>query len=148
MSARASPDIEWPPTREFWAAAARGELVIPRCASCARYVWYPRETCPDCGGEDLPWQGVSGRGSLFSWALVERALFKPFLEKVPYVAGLVALDEDPAVRIVSNIVDCDPRALTIDMPLRVVFRDLELPGSEGRTPAPMFVPILASGEGA
>ena len=25
------PDTDWPPTREFWAAAARGELAVPRC---------------------------------------------------------------------------------------------------------------------
>ncbi len=28
------PDTEWEVTREFWAAAVRGELVIPRCDVC------------------------------------------------------------------------------------------------------------------
>jgi uncharacterized OB-fold protein len=142
----ALPDVEWPPTREFWAAARRSELAIPRCAECGRYVWYPQETCLDCGGDELPWQVVSGRGSLFSWALVERALFKPFREKVPYVAGLIALEEDPAVRIVSNVVDCDPQELTIDMPVRAVFRDLSFPGSDARVCVPQFVPASVEGE--
>lgn len=136
----AFPDTEWAPTREFWLAAARGELVIPRCAGCARYVWYPEERCPGCGGGDLPWEAVSGRGTLFSWALVERALFKPFRGKEPYVTGLVALEEDPAVRIVTNIVDCDPAELAIDMPVQVVFRDLEFSGDDRRVPAPFFSP--------
>lgn len=136
----AFPDTDWPETREFWAGAARGELRIPRCAACAAWIWYPKPACPHCGGEDLPWKTVSGRGSLFSWALVERALFAPFKSKVPYVTGLVALDEDPAVRIVTNIVDCDPQSLWIDMPVRVVFRDLEFDADDRRVPAPFFVP--------
>ncbi len=68
-------------------------------------------------------------------------LFAPYKTKAPYVTGLVALDEDPAVRIVTNIVDCDPQRLEIDMPVRVVFRDLTFDGQERRVPAPFFVPI-------
>ena len=136
----AFPDTDWPETREFWAAAARNELAIPRCAGCRRYVWYPQAKCPACGSQDLPWETVSGRGSLFSWALVERALFPPFKTKAPYVTGLVALDEDPAVRIVTNIVDCDPQLLEIDMPVRVVFRDLAFDDHERRVRAPFFIP--------
>ena len=136
----AFPNTDWPETREFWAAAARNELAIPRCAGCARFVWYPQAKCPGCGSQDLPWETVSGRGSLFSWALVERALFAPFKSKAPYVTGLVALDEDPAVRIVTHVVDCDPQRLEIDMPVRVVFRDLTFDGEERRVPAPFFIP--------
>lgn len=137
----ALPDTDFSETREFWAAAARGELVIPRCAGCRRYVWYPKPECPGCGGRELPWETVSGAGSLFSWALVTRALFAPFETKVPYVTGLVALAEDPAVRIVTQIVDWDPQRLEVDMPVHVVFRDLEFPDEERRVPAPFFVPV-------
>ena len=105
------PDTSWEPTRGFWEAAARGELAIPRCAACAAYNWYPREACARCGGTDMPWTAVSGRGSLFSWAVVRRALMKELREKAPYVTGLVALEEDPSVRIVTMLVDCDPDAL-------------------------------------
>ncbi len=41
------PDLEDPLTAEFFAGAARGELVIPRCAGCDRWVWYPEPACPD-----------------------------------------------------------------------------------------------------
>jgi uncharacterized OB-fold protein len=124
----ALPDLGFEPTRGFWDAAARGELAVPRCSACARLVWYPRDRCPGCDGDDMPWTAVSGRGTLYSWAVVERALFSPFKDRVPYVTGLVALEEDPAVRIVTNLVDCDPRDLEIDMPVSVVFRDLAAPG--------------------
>ena len=38
----------------------------------------------------------------------ERAFLPAFEEMVPFVTGLVALEDDPAVRIVSYVVDCDP----------------------------------------
>ena len=134
------PELDWEPARGFWEAAAREELAIPRCRGCDTFRWYPPERCPGCGGEDLPWTRVSGRGSLFSWAVVHRALVKPFATKVPYVTGLVTLEEDPAVRLVTNVVDCDPDALRAGDAMRVVFRKLRFEGVEGEVKAPMFTP--------
>ncbi len=136
------PDTDWELTREFWAAAAREELVIPRCGGCGRWNWYPSEQCPGCGDTDLPWTAVSGRGTLFSWAVVRRAFVEPFAEKVPYVTGLVALNEDPAVRLVARIVECPPDRLRVDMPLRVVFRPLSFPEVSREVVAPMFTPAV------
>ncbi len=138
------PDLSFEPTRGFWDAAARRELAVPRCSACDRYVWYPQPRCPGCGGSEMAWTVVSGRGTLFSWALVERALYKPFKERAPYVTGLVALEEDPVVRIVTNIVDCDPADLHMDMPVTVVFRELSLAGEEAGVVAPYFRPVSAS----
>jgi uncharacterized OB-fold protein len=134
------PDIEWEPTREFWAAAARSELVIPRCDACGRYAWYPRESCESCMGSSFTWTKMSGRGRLFAWTVVRHAFLPAFAEKVPYVPGLVALDEDPAVRIVTRIVDCDPEQLRFDQSVRVVFRPLSFPGIDRTVTAPFFVP--------
>ena len=134
------PDPEWPPTREFWAAAARRELAVPRCDACGRYVWYPDGTCRFCGSKACTWTTLSGRGRLFSWSVVRRAFIPQFAADVPYIAGVVTIDEDPAVRIVTRIVDCDPECLRIDMPVRAVFRPLRFAGVEGEVIAPLFVP--------
>ncbi len=64
MTASPLPDTDWDLTREFWAGAARAELMIPRCAACSEYVWYPREQCPACDALEVPWVKVSGRGTL------------------------------------------------------------------------------------
>jgi hypothetical protein len=134
------PDTDWPPTREFWAAAARGEFSLPRCDECRRFVWYPDGHCRRCGARAYTWTTVSGRGRLFSWSIVRRAFIPQFADEVPYVTGVVAIDEDPGVRIVSRVVDCDPAVLRIEMPVRVVFRPLSFPGVPGEVTAPMFVP--------
>lgn len=136
----ALPDPNWEPTRGFWEAAQREELAIPLCSACDRYTWYPAPRCAHCGADRMAWTRVSGRATLFSWTLVTRALFEAFARKAPYVTGLVALDEDPAVRLVTTLVDCDPEKLRSDQPMVVTFRQLEFPGDPNTLLAPMFTP--------
>ena len=136
------PDVDDPLTAEFFAGAARGELVIPRCDRCVRWVWYPEPTCPACAGE-LHWQPASGRATLFSWAVVQRPFLPAFADMIPFVTALVALEEDPAVRIVTYVVDIDPADLRADFPLAVTFRPLRFPTVPDRSVAvPMFGPPL------
>lgn len=135
------PDTTHPLTAGYFAAAARGELAIPRCGACGAWCWYPREECPACGGPDLRWTATSGRGRLFSWVVVRRAFLPAFAEMVPFVSGLVALEEDPAVRIVTHVPDVAPGALVPEMPMEAVFRPLSFPTVPGRSvTVPMFVP--------
>lgn len=134
------PDTSWAPAAPFWEGAARGELRIPRCDSCRQLVWYPRERCPHCGGTSMPWSAVSGRGRLFSWAVVRHAFLPQFSAKVPFVTGLVELVEDYRVRLVTEVVDAEPCELSAGMAMSVTFRDLSFPGIERRVAAPLFRP--------
>ena len=134
------PDTDWPPTRPFWAGAARHQLVLPRCDACTRFVWYPDGACRACGGSARTWTPVEGRGRLFSWSVVRRAFIPQLADEIPYVTGLVAIDEDPAVRLVTRVVDCDPAALRVDLPVRVVFRPLRFREVARTVTAPMFTP--------
>ena len=138
------PDVDDPLTGEFFAGAARGELVIPRCEQCDRFVWYPAEACPHCSG-GLQWVPVSGEATLFSWAIVRRAFLPAFAGMVPFVTALVALVEDPAVRLCSYIVDAEPEDLRADQALRVTFRPLAFPTVPDRAVVvPMFTAVTQS----
>ncbi len=143
MSSAPLPETDWPLIREFWLAAERGEFVIPRCTACNRYVWYPEEVCPHCGSSEVPWVPTSGRGRLFSWCEVKHPLHPPYVDQLPYVTGLIALAEDPRVRYVTRIVDCEPSALLIEMPMEVVFRELSFTDIEGTVVAPVFKPAVS-----
>jgi uncharacterized OB-fold protein len=137
------PDIDDPITAPFFAAAAKGELRVTRCGSCGAFVWYPQDACPHDGGA-LTWEPVSGRATLFSWAVVQRAFLPAFADMVPFVTALVVLDEDPAVRLCTYVVDADPDALSADAPVEVVFRPLEFPTVPGKSvTVPMFRPVRA-----
>ena len=132
------PDVDDPLTAPYFAGAARGELMVTRCASCGAYVWYPQEQCPHDEGP-LEWVPVSGRATLFSWAVVHRAFLPAFGDKVPFVTALVAIDEDPSVRLCTYLVDADPATVTADAPVVVTFRPLEFSTvPEKSVPVPMF----------
>jgi uncharacterized protein len=132
------PDVNDPLTAPFFAGAARGELVITHCRACDEYVWYPQPECPRCEGP-LTWAPVSGRGALFSWATVRRAFLPAFADQVPFVTALVALEEDPAVRVVTYVVDAEPETLAADEPVRVTFRPLAFSTVPGKSVVvPMF----------
>jgi uncharacterized OB-fold protein len=135
------PDPGFEPTRPFFAAAARGELRIPRCRRCDRFQWYPPERCRACGSPDLEWVRTSGRGTLFSFAVVRRPLLKELAPLVPFATGLVALAEDPTVRLVTRFVDCELEALRPELPVQAVFRPLGYPRvPEWTTVVPFFTP--------
>jgi len=134
------PDITWEPTRGFWEGAARGELRITRCDACGRFVWYPEPPCRHCGAGQFTWTRVSGRGALFSWSVLHHAWIPQFAAQLPFVTGLVALEEDPAVRLVSYIVDCPLEALHCDMPVSALFRPFRYPNCAAEVVAPMFTP--------
>jgi uncharacterized OB-fold protein len=132
------PDVDDPLTAPYFAGAARGELVITHCDACNEYVWFPQPQCPRCGGP-LSWTPVSGRATLFSWATVRRPFLPAFADKIPFVTALVALEEDPAVRVVTYLVDADPESLLADEPVQATFRPLSFSTVPGKSViVPMF----------
>jgi uncharacterized OB-fold protein len=134
------PDLDWLPTAPFWAGAAQHELRVPRCDSCGRFCWYPHEQCSACSGESFTWVVTSGRGTLFSWVVVTHAFLPQFADLVPFVPALVALDDDPAVRIPTRMVNCDASGLAFEMPVRVTFEPISFTGVDGEVVAPLFEP--------
>ena len=123
------PDAE---TQPYWDAAARRELRIPRCAACARLVFPPRPVCPLCLGP-LEWAEVSGRGAVYSYAVMRESYMRGF--PPPYLIAQVELDEQPGIRITTNLVDCDPADARIGMRVAVVFEE-----RDGGVVVPQFRP--------
>ena len=110
-------------TQPFWEAAKRHELVLPRCRKCSRYHFYPRELCPFCLSKELEWAPASGRGYLYSYAVVNQPANPAFAADVPYVYAIVRLVE--GVTMPSNVVGyADIDDLRVDMPLVAVFDDV------------------------
>lgn len=87
----------------FYDAAEEKRLVLPRCSSCECRFWYPQVTCPHCASSEWAWRNVKPNGSIFSWTVVHHAFSAGLAEAVPFVVGLVELDDAPDIRIVSNI---------------------------------------------
>jgi uncharacterized OB-fold protein len=109
-------------TQPFWEAAKRHELVMPRCKKCDQMFFYPRSECPRCWASDLDWIRVSGRGRLHSYSIVYQPANATFKDDAPHIYAVVQLDEGP--RLVSNVVQCNPDEVRVDMPLVAVFDDV------------------------
>jgi uncharacterized protein len=66
---------------------------------------------------------VTGRATIASFT-VNHQKWEPEIE-VPYVLALVELDEQPDVRLATNIVNCSVDAVRIGMRVRVIFEQHE-----------------------
>jgi uncharacterized OB-fold protein len=118
LSAAVRPDpIETPDTAFFWAAAARGELVALGCADCGELRHPPRPMCPVCHSTRRREVRLSGRGRVLSWIFPRHPAPIGFAE--PPIVALVDLAE--GVRLVSNLVEVAPDAITAGMPVEVAF---------------------------
>ncbi len=131
------PDRAWPALAPLWDWAAVREFRLPRCAGCGTFDWYPTGRCRRCGGKP-EWTRLSGRGTLFSWSQVHRALEPSLAPLCPYISAIVAIEEDPATRFVTRLIDMEAAALRSDMPLSVRFVDLGHPAATTGVIAPLF----------
>ena len=125
-----------PENEHFWRGGAEGELRFLRCADCETWIHPPAPVCPSCLSRSVAPAAVSGRGRVFTFT-VNHQPWSPGLDP-PYVVAIVALPEQDDLRLTTNIVGCEPRDVTFDMPVRVVFE--EHPDPRGSVWLPFFEP--------
>lgn len=98
----------------------------------------PRPMCPRCRSLDVVWTPTSGRGTIWSFIVAHPPLLPAYAELAPYNVIVVALEEDPTIRFVGNLVasaggpmnEIDPATIVIGDAVRVVFQrvdDVTLP---------------------
>ena len=107
----------------YWEAARRHELAVQRCSDCKALRHPPRVACPYCLGERREWTRVSGRGTLYTFVRIAHAVLPQWRGKPPYNVAQIALDEDPRVRIVGDVVDAMD-SLRCGLPVEAVFDDV------------------------
>ena len=110
-------------TRFYWDAAREGRLVVQRCAACGDHQFPPEVGCSNCGGDALEPTEVLGQGSVYSFTVVRQAFDPAFASQLPFVIGLIELEDAPGMRMLTNIVDIEPEAVHVGMPVEVTFED-------------------------
>lgn len=109
--------------RAYWTGGSNGQLLIASCLDCRHLIHPPTTFCPQCESRNIAPRPVSGRATIISLTVNHRAWF-PTLP-VPYVVALVALEEQPDVHLVTNIVGCDPLKPRIGDRVRATFEQCE-----------------------
>lgn len=109
-------------SRPFFDGAREHRLMIQRCETCGVVMWPVKTRCDNCLNATVTWVQASGKGTLYSFALMHQVYHAGFAEEVPYNIAQVDLAE--GLRIISNVVGCSNDELKIGMALEVTFDDI------------------------
>ena len=112
-----TPATEW-----FWTSGADGRLRIQGCTDCGSLVHPPVPICPVCRSRQSEPTVVSGRGTIIGYTVNHHQWSPDFAP--PYALAVVALAEDPSVRLTTRIVGCDPDEVAIGQEVTVRFEQL------------------------
>ncbi len=115
----------------FWEGVSEGELRVQACSACGRLRFPPRPMCPSCRSFQRNWRVVSGKGTVWSFAVPHPPLLPAYAALAPYNVIVVSLSEDDTIRMVGNLVEgsgaainsVDPETIRIGEPVEVVYRD-------------------------
>ena len=119
--------------RSFFVAARAGSLAFPWCGACERFHWYPMPRCPHCRGAGIEWRPVVGTAKVYSWSVVRHGFDAAWAERLPYIVALLEFADAPGVRLITNLVDIDPEAVEMGMPVTPI-----LPIEDGDDPRVLF----------
>lgn len=109
-------------SQPFFAGARERRLMIQCCSTCGTFMWPVHTHCINCLGADITWVRASGRGTLYSFALMHQVFHPGFASEIPY--NLAEVDLAEGLRILTNITGCPNDQLRIGMPLEVTFEVL------------------------
>lgn len=104
-------------TRPFWDGIAQQRLMLQFDPRSGRYQFYPRALSLWTEGP-TEWREASGEGTLVAFTLTHFPA-PGFTEKLPYLQGLIRLDEGP--RIFANLSGATPEVLRVGQRMRIAF---------------------------
>jgi uncharacterized OB-fold protein len=108
--------------RFFWTSGEDGLLRILRCNTCHLYNHPPGPVCRNCLSRDQAPQVMSGRGHVETFS-INYQQWIPGSE--PYVIAWVSLEEQPTVRLSTNLIDVAADDVRIGMAVAVEFEAVE-----------------------
>jgi len=107
----------------FWTSGADGKLRFQECKACTALIHPRAPVCRYCRSRDIGVRAVSGKATLAGFTLNQRFSLPGM--PAPYVVAQVAIEEDPRVRLTTNIVESDPDDLELGQQVEVVFEHVE-----------------------
>lgn len=121
--------------RPFWEGCRQHELRFQQCVDCGHVRWPPSDLCPQCHSKETKCVPSKGVGRVYTYAIYHTAYHPGFASELPYAVAVVALDEGP--HLLTNIIGCQPDEVTCDMPVGVVWQDVD-----EKTTLPKFRPLI------
>ncbi len=112
-----------PETKPYWDGCKDHKLLLPRSKETGEFFFYPRAISPGNDmSDDIEWVEASGKAKVWTYAIHYMGPTKAYKGDPPYVVALVETEE--GVKMMTNIVDCDPDDVDVGMEVEVVFDDV------------------------
>jgi uncharacterized protein len=129
--------------KEFYRGWLQRRLLINHCGSCHKWHHPPKPVCPHCWSTDLQPTEVSGRGTVHLLMLLHQGPPAPGVDygAGPHPVATVALEEQPALRLTSTVIDCPVDEIAIGMPVELAWVDRD------GAPFPVFRPSSSTERG-
>ncbi|MBP7341986.1 MAG: OB-fold domain-containing protein [Smithellaceae bacterium] len=112
-----------PDNQPFWEGCKNHELRFQECSACGHVRWPPSLLCPRCHSPEARRLTAKGTGRIYTFAVYHTAYHPGFAAELPYTVAVVVLDEGP--RLLTNIIGCPPGEVTCDMPVEIVWADID-----------------------
>jgi hypothetical protein len=112
-------------SRPFWEAAKNQQLVIQHCQDCGYFNHPPRPACDACQSQQLAFEPVSGRGTIYSFSVMHQPNIAGFEHEIPYVNIFVELDEQPLLFLVSYLPGSEREKVRIGGRVEVYFEKVD-----------------------
>ncbi len=114
-----------PDTAEWWAGARQHKYLVRQCAECGHKWFPPLPACSNCTSMKLDWFETRGTGIIHGYAVVTQPILAAFTAAVPYIIGLIDLDDcldikGLPVRVKGVVLNSEDE-VGIGLPVRTVF---------------------------
>lgn len=78
-------------------AAAEGRFELQTCDDCSTVFYPPRDACPKCLSDRVPFKPVDNRGTLLAETTIRTSTDPYFRERTPWRVGLTKLNAGPVI---------------------------------------------------
>ena len=90
----------------YWEALAQGQLMLPRCDGCDRWVWPAGHRCGVCGTIGIHWVERPMAATVFSWTRTWHRFEMTESLDLPFTTVLAEID-DCGIRLLGRLADPD-----------------------------------------
>lgn len=111
-----------PETKPFWDSCKNHELVLPKSKETDEFFFYPRAFAPGDDMSEVVWEKASGKAKVWTFSIHHMGPTKAYKGEGAYVVALVETEE--GVKMMTNIVECEPKDVYVGMDVEVVFDDV------------------------
>lgn len=111
-----------PETKPYWDACKKHELLLPKSKETNKFFFYPRAFSPGDDMSEVVWEKASGKAKVWTFSIHHMGPTKAYKSDGVYVVALVETEE--GVKMMTNIINCDPKEVYIGMDVEVVFDDV------------------------